>query len=391
LTTLFIEAGDVWLFRDGRPFSAGSDHRAQSQFPPLPTTIAGMVRTSYLLANGIDFDDFKNKGNAAAKAAIGSPDEGDYGAMQLRGPFLTTQLITRRDGKPTATYTRYYPAPADLYVADREYWLPQVQKVGGGLAVSALATSHLLYTSNKEAKNAAGWLDAEAMKAYLAAASEQPVGIAHTLRDEDDLKDWLAQGAPASVVVAGDLLSDDEERLGIKLQAGGKSTEEGMLYTVSFTRPQWRGDWRVGLGLELDELGWPPLEREQGAVSLGGERRVGLYRKIGDAQRPAPVSGPRIKVYFTTPTCFNKGWLPGNCGDFFAGEPQVAATALGRPLTVAGFDLANHRHKPAHRYVPAGSVYYLEGKGGSTITYNGKPITDQGGAIGFGQVLIGGW
>jgi len=31
-----IRAVDVWLFRDGKPFTAGEDHIAESAFPPSP-------------------------------------------------------------------------------------------------------------------------------------------------------------------------------------------------------------------------------------------------------------------------------------------------------------------------------------------------------------------
>ncbi len=44
-TSLLIEPLDVLLFRDGRPFSAGMDHLAGSVFPPLPSTIAGFIRS----------------------------------------------------------------------------------------------------------------------------------------------------------------------------------------------------------------------------------------------------------------------------------------------------------------------------------------------------------
>ncbi|HXG18262.1 MAG TPA: type III-B CRISPR module-associated Cmr3 family protein, partial [Methylomirabilota bacterium] len=42
---LFLEAIDVWLFRDGRPFDARSDHRAESLFPPYPSVMQGAIRS----------------------------------------------------------------------------------------------------------------------------------------------------------------------------------------------------------------------------------------------------------------------------------------------------------------------------------------------------------
>lgn len=44
----FIEADDVLMFRDGRPFTAGESHVIQSLFPPSPLTLQGALR-SYIL------------------------------------------------------------------------------------------------------------------------------------------------------------------------------------------------------------------------------------------------------------------------------------------------------------------------------------------------------
>jgi CRISPR-associated protein Cmr3 len=63
---LFLEALDVWLFRDGRPFDAGSDHRARSLFPPYPTVIQGVIRSHQVVVTGADPRD-----PAAIRAAVG--------------------------------------------------------------------------------------------------------------------------------------------------------------------------------------------------------------------------------------------------------------------------------------------------------------------------------
>ncbi|MCA9919542.1 MAG: hypothetical protein KC445_16395, partial [Anaerolineales bacterium] len=105
---LFLEATDVWLFRDGRPFDAGSDHRANSSFPPSPTTIQGAIRTELLQKYGVPFREY------AAGAAV--PDEVTSqigtaakpgGKLRLRGPFLGKR---QADDK----IMPYFPTPADI-------------------------------------------------------------------------------------------------------------------------------------------------------------------------------------------------------------------------------------------------------------------------------------
>ncbi len=399
MTNLFIEPGDVWLFRDGRPFSAGSDHRAQSAFPPFPTVVAGMVRTGYLLAynrnKGVDFTAYaKDEADTAVYTAIGSPnddhDDTRYGSLKLGGPYVAL----RQDD----AVTRYYPAPADLFavVEDedvKKYLLPTPLLVGANLEArrsQGASFSHLLWiaernSSKQKVEAAEGWLDATAMSRYLS-------GDVTSIKAENkDMRE--SENPPRSgEVVKSKRLFGSEDRLGIALQSGTKSTQEGMLYTVGFTRPHWGNGWNVGINLEVEGIAWPATD--SGIISIGGERRAGLYRKVEPLAATAKVSkGKQLKIYFATPAYFEQGWYPRNWGDFFVDNPKVeiVAAAINSPLAVGGFDLARNRHKPVRRYVPAGSVYYLKSGNDGELVYNGKPITDADGAIGFGQVLIGEW
>src|SRR5690606_5208459 len=81
LMELFLEPVDVWLFRDGRPFDALSDHRAESIFPPYPTVMQGAIRSHHLVVKGVDLSD-----RAAIEAAVGTAT--DFKGLRLRGPFI---------------------------------------------------------------------------------------------------------------------------------------------------------------------------------------------------------------------------------------------------------------------------------------------------------------
>ena len=130
-------------------------------------------------------------------------------------------------------------------------------------------------------------------------------------------------------------------------------------------------------------------------MRMGGEGRGGRF---GPANVPAwpvpPCPLPdHFKVYFATPTYFTGGWRPKDWSKFFQGKVHLVAAAIGRYENVGGFDWAKKDHKPARRYVPAGSVYFFECQGQAEIKpgLTNSAITDAGAEIGFGQIIIGRW
>ncbi|MEM6284772.1 MAG: type III-B CRISPR module-associated Cmr3 family protein, partial [Chloroflexota bacterium] len=115
MTWLMMKPTDVWMFRDGQPFSAGEGHTARSLFPPTPFTVQGALRAHISQSLGVSLADYlSGNGNKAEKARtlIGQParDKGglDTGAFRMRGPFLAND----NDGK----ITRYFPVPVDTSV-----------------------------------------------------------------------------------------------------------------------------------------------------------------------------------------------------------------------------------------------------------------------------------
>lgn len=109
----------------------------------------------------------------------------------------------------------------------------------------------------------------------------------------------------------------------------------------------------------------------------------------------AEIPKGNAKIYFATPTFFKYGWLPNDWSKFFDGNFQLAAAAVDKPISVGGIDLAksyrnsHNMHKPARRYVPAGSVYFFDGK--LKLKSNLQAVTDDGENLGFGQIIIGRW
>ncbi|HLI28299.1 MAG TPA: type III-B CRISPR module-associated Cmr3 family protein [Chloroflexota bacterium] len=373
---LFLEPIDVWLFRDGRPFDALSDHRAESRFPPYPTVLQGAIRSHHLVVQGINLRDA-----AAIRAAVGTAE--DFGTLRLRGPF-----VARREG---ARLVRYLPQPADavalgeaelarLPAQERDagpWWVQPAaspRAPGEGLRTSA-PTPRLLGLGDAPRKGREGlWLAEDALRRYL--------------RGE------AVAALPRERLVAR------ESRLGIARDDNRRTTRQGALYEVEFVRPA----PDVGLLVEVEGYaGWPP----QGLMRLGGEGHGARFAQVGHAEsdlagvRVAPWPAPpdplpaRFKVYFATPTYFAGGWQPaaGDWSRFFAGPVELVAAAVGRYESVGGFDLARNGHKPARRYVPAGSVYYFAAQGPARL----RPelvqgaLTEWGAEIGLGQIIVEEW
>ncbi|MEJ5315061.1 MULTISPECIES: type III-B CRISPR module-associated protein Cmr3 [Anaerolinea] len=358
MSILFMQAEDVLLFRDGRPFSAGSDHEARSLFPPPPSVMQGILRSHYLAHKNIPLD-HSPQAEAMISELVG--DSATPRGLRLRGPFLARREANR--------IMRYFPTPADAYPGDQDarQIVPMKVVENPGRCVWKKETLPCLLEKPNEVitKNAPG--------AFLS---------------EDALKSYLEQGRAVTPVKAADLFVT-ERRLGIQTDSQRMSTVEGMLYEVEFVRL--RED--AGLVVELVE-GYPDFP-PQGVMRAGGEGRALRYVTLKDGE-VAPLSWghtgelpPFFKVYFATPAFFSQGWKPASWDSFFTGKVKLEAVALSRYQTLGGFDLLKKVQKPARRYIPAGSVYYFSHTGGVQLSQ--QAITEDGAALGFGQVMIASW
>jgi CRISPR-associated protein Cmr3 len=347
---LFLEPIDVWLFRDGRPFDALSDHRAESVFPPYPSVIQGAIRSHHLVVKGIDL---RNPSQIASEVGTA----GNYNSLRLQGPFLAR----REQGRAV----RYLPVPAhaqpdkDRYIAITPQNPPDTVRTG-------TPTSQLLWPKAEPQKAQLGqWLTETDLRAFLRGSPPKPT-----------------KGVPEGC------LFQREVRPGIARDRQKRTTLEGALYEVEFVRPQ--AD--VGLLVQVKGYdGWP----DSGLMRIGGEGHGAYFRQINAEPWLAPPDPlpSRFFVYFATPTYFANGWKPDSWQRFFDGSPEIMAAAVNRFQSLGGFDWAANDHKSARRYVPAGAVYFFESQGTARI----KPglvqnaITDLAAEIGFGQIIVGEW
>jgi CRISPR-associated protein Cmr3 len=373
MSWLFIEPQDVWLFRDGRPFDAGVDHSARSLFPPTPNTVQGIIRSRYLIEQGVDLQKYADRDPAlqAIGEAIGWPGDG-YGRMQLRGP-----LVAWRD-EGNQTLIRYVPLPADVIKVGDDCRLLRPLKVPltrANWPVDGLLPLWIRATDGNVPKEARGWLSEKVLPDYLADSSRASLTVEHD-----------------------DALFAREGRFGVGIASHRKRPEEGLLYQVEFIRP--RSD--VGLAIELRGIQLAP----SGLLRMGGESRAGRYRTVTPDDLPGQgMPGPsadgltRFRLIFLTPTRFEEGWQPkrNDWSAFFNRPVTLKAVALPRAQPIGGARVDNRSQrggrfqKAMRRYVPAGSVYFFEAEGAVAPCKSYFSDDDAEGQIGFGLAIFGQW
>lgn len=352
----YLDPTDVWFFRDAKPFTAGESHRAESRFPPAPTTVLGALRTALIAGAGMSFEEFKQPASpapdpsrAALRRLVGTPTE--PGALAVQGPFLCR--------RSTAGVEVLLRPPLDRLghnqltpLADP---LPGVHFNGG--------PRRLLW--------AAGPGDTQ---------REAPAGALVSL---SNLLAHLADPHCALDLHASEQeLFQRETHTGLEL-GPGRTARPGMFYLAEMIRPsESNADQRCGLTIRIGQIpdGTGPVA---GAIALGGKGRSAWFSPMPDedadtieralSDHAAEVQGAirqtrRFRLYAAAPAIFAAGWHP----DFLEADGkgtigtgteairvELVSAAVGKPEPTGGWDLADGRSKPLYRAVPAGSVYHF--------------------------------
>ena len=184
-----------------------------------------------------------------------------------------------------------------------------------------------------------------------------------------------------------------------------------MLYRINMSRfKNSDGNYGFIVDYECREV----LSETGGLLKLGGEGKSFVYGHSNfdinllsshlESVKTAIQSTSRFKLYFATPTIFQQGWLPSwliairfrvsiRCTVRRILNSSYTA-AVGKPISVGGWNMAKGEAKPTHRAVPAGSVYYFELSDGNRIddliaAFHYKNISDERSEEGFGLALIG--
>ena len=380
--TLLIRPRGGMLVRDGRPFAATPGARAASLAWPLPSTIAGALRTR--IGDDLGFD-WRNGGPERALR------------LAVAGPLLAAR------GAHDLAWTTYLPAPRDALLARAE---PEAEPLVYPLHPTRLA-------------DGAGCdLPHPALLPLQVPVSAKPDrGSAYWPLDA--LVAWLADpGTPVPQPLGCLGAMPRETRVHVAIDRERETAREGALFaTERLVFADGHGiagldQARAMLCRVAGEAGWAPPTISY--LTVGGERGLSEVHTGGDAAWPvlpdallgSLEQSTRLRLVLATPAIFAGGWRPGWLDDSLEGSPpglsgarlRLVAAAVGRREPVSGWDLVHRRPKAARFMAPAGSVYFFECLGGPLDAATIRHLwlgsicdAEQDRRDGFGLALPGNW
>lgn len=355
---------DVLAFRDGRPFDTGSTAKSVM---PLPQTLSGSIRTALLEKYRCDFKKLAAKvqaGCAFPEAVAESGAPAWIATMEFRGPWIAKQ---RKE-----ELIPYLPAPATLHIEkDDPKGLHAIQPLTDKLNapgwrphVDEPKMRPLWPRTNRRTEALNGLISPEGLSRFLNGDSIDP---SHVLTEKDLQK-----------------IYQYDERTGIGINPMSLSTEEGLIYSISFLSLNSDACFYAEAVLPQES----PIEAFDGidTVSFGGESRRVLLTCTSPLIWPEVVpadSGEKTFLLLTTPAFFKGRWKPE------ALTGNIAGAAVAGYIPISGWDLAKRGPKQTRFAVPAGSVYFL-----SELHPNlPATLTDsiEDGQSGYGCYLKGVW
>lgn len=356
---LLIHPRDPLIVRDGRPFSAFPGAKIRGYAFPPPQVTAGAIRSRIGLYCGY--------GSGAGEKWLRLLQ-----TVKVSGPTLFS--LDHNEA--------LYPAPLDALL------LKAGEAEEGGFDLFRLSPKPV---EEGVLTNLPGGLE-HPVSAPSSMHKRKPEAMPAFWRNRRFF-DWLewrpAESqklkAPSELGISG---PDVTYRTHVKVDPITQTAEESMLYETSglsfLHSNRSQSDGSIGslgqietLALLLAVDGELPdgcagtlEEAFTGVFPLGGERRLALW-EVG-RQRPfnkLPSSildeikkAKKARVVLLTPADFN---TDGNDAPFlpeggYVDGAKVVAAAVGRPLTVSGWDMLAGAPKPSRRLAPAGSVYFVD-------------------------------
>jgi CRISPR-associated protein Cmr3 len=345
--TMYINALDTLFFRDGKPFSSGDETWGDMVFPPRPSVIYGALRTAYMFQNNLTLSQLLK----------------DTEGFKIHNIYLLA------NGEPA------FPMPFDLIKYDEDIHYLTKTSISNGF--SSVETSHVLVAPKNEKADdlgSNGILRGNNLKRYLLNAN----------LEVDTLSDYMT---PEPKIGMG---RDDSIRTTV-----GEAT--GMLYRVAMQRLEGKDENNLKIVIVYEGL--ENLE-ESGILRLGGEGKTAFYKVENDSFLLTPLSGltSELKMYLTTPAIFENGWCPQWLleGQIYNIKVNLQTCALGKSISIGGFDMEKQHPKSMYKAVPAGSVYHIETNNSQALyeelqsweSIHSK-TTDNWSKQGFGKFFIG--
>jgi len=363
MQSLDINPLEALLFRDGKPFSMGESHLANSIFPPKPSVFAGFLRSRYFIEN-FQTDEIATLNNI--KEYIGEGDK-NYGKLKINAIFLKKSDVL------------YLPTPLDL-VQDKDTKKLTILKP---MDVNGISFSNDLYDKIKQfpmpdknfqfIEDVNGFIDLQSLSTYLSGRVDK-----------------------ISVLKRNDFV-ESEYRTGIKIGVGNV-TEEGKLYSVEFLR--FNKD--TGFKILFDGLNY---KQKNGIYYIGGEKKQVIYEIKDNDNINSLLKNEEInkikedikkqkifKILFLTP-CYSDSIEPKKLSEKLSGKASFLSACI-KTEDVGGFDIAANKPKKMKKLISAGSVLYYNLDDINSIDeimkLNFSSVSDEQEGAGFGIILIGG-
>ena len=392
---IYIRGVDTLLFRDGRPFDTSGGGRAESLFPPYPSTIAGYIRTQIGPKRGGDWTGISDR-------------------VQVGGPIVCRNRQA------------VFAAPADAVV------------VNSGGRVLATRMEPSARTEDLGTNLPGG------MRPLSINVSAKPAP-GYSFWSHNDTMNWLAETYDTDF--CPEKISGPESDTRVHLEVGQEGVaREGMLFSTTMAAFE-RYSFRTNPPSETRNEAWgllcrvsiqDPAEISYSPGLFGGENRVAVTERA-DAWPECPralrsrlADAMHVRMVLATPALFEHGWKPawidrtsrkGSPPGLDGVQLELVSAAVPRRVAVSGWDLTNNdrpkavsgwdltnngRPKPVRYAAPAGSVYFfnvLEGSNPEVLAKQGwlASISDTessattGDVInnnrhdGFGMALWGTW
>jgi len=379
-----FEPLDTLFFRSGLSIDAadsGGTGWVESIFPPTPQTMQGAIRSSVLISECHDPKVFGEGGcsNCAERescsipAKIGSTSEGDYGNLDLYGPYLfkddncyyTIPLDIVREKEGEKRLFTLKPSETHITCDLGKVCMP-AKPTGSNFGAFDLVE---------------GWIKEEALINYLQGDKDNPIS-------GDDL-------------VTEDLFFEREPRVGIKRDYSTHRVITGMLYSIIPLR------FNAGSKIGVRVGGIDNIDLAGYATNIGGEGKV-CRLDLQDCEERYVYKldhNNHVKMVLLQPADFGGNWYPSEFKEKDLNgttcwersiegvniKLRLITACIGKPYKLGGWNMAERRVKPMKNYIPAGSVYFFEVVEGdaSDLPVEGKIGNNS--QIGFGHYLLGTW
>lgn len=375
MNTYLIEPLAPLVFRSGKPF--GSQSAADGANFPLPSSMAGMLRTVTAEQNKQAFDDSLKQ-------------------QAVYGPLL----VRYQDEKSLEILV---PKPADaMYLKNTQEHTELVKLSPKPFDVdcfSDLPNNLLPVQMEKSLKG-------------------KPVSGAQFWRLKD-LIEWQDKTLPFGTIEEHGLKNlASEQRTHVALDDTSLASDDGRLFQTSGLdlKPTINetANNRHFSNSRLGFLAQTTANIKQDLVTLGGEKRLSRLIRLEQPTSSKPDkelakkvnSQKGLKITLVTPAIFKQGYLPdwidpktlsGVCPLLPTLKLTLRAVAIDRWLPVSGWDLAQWKPKAMRKAVAAGAVYWFAIEGTAPDNLGDllwlKPLSDdeQEQRDGFGLMLPAAW